>query len=198
MASRLQKSVLLAATFLILATVVGAAFAMWSETLRINIIVVTGEVDVEWSDYWHNDTYEKPDLDVTTVNITEEEYEDSEVIKLKVEINNAYPCYKVAIFGVVDNIGTIPVKRESAKIIYDATEKEIDLDTWYQLDLNNDNLSDIEVLLKLYEDGGDGSQIDPGYNDTYMLVIHVLQEALENHTYTFELQLTFAQWNEVE
>ncbi|RLG87780.1 MAG: hypothetical protein DRO18_02710 [Thermoprotei archaeon] len=200
MGSRLQKTALLAATFLILATIVGAAFAMWSETLKINVIIVTGEVDVEWSDYWHNDTIEKPEanLDVTTVNISEEEYDDGDLVKLKVEINNAYPSYKVGIYGMVDNIGTIPVKLESAKLLYDNKSIDLTLCTWYDLDFDGDGEPEVNVHLELSDDGdGDGIQIDPDSYDTYELVIHIKQEALENTTYTFELQLTFAQWNEV-
>jgi len=53
--------------------------------------------------------------------------------------------------------------------------------------------SALSVSLDVPED----TQIDPGYSSTYILHITVLQGAEENSTYTFEVELVFAQWNEV-
>jgi len=176
----------------------GVVYAMWSETLRVNVVINTGEVDVAWDDWWDNDTLEKPGLDVTTVDVSSELTDDEgDVIKLKVTIDDAYPCYKVGIYGKVKNVGSIPVKLLSAKIKYDTTEIPITLCTWQDLDLDGDGKADINVHLELAEDGGDGTQIDPDDTDTYELCIHVKQDAKENSSYSFELILEFAQWNEV-
>ena len=174
----------LSALALIIASV-GAISAMWSETLRVNVTVSTGEVDVEWSDWWCNDIGPDPQTpdgpfhndegkDVAHCIVEAEEWEDDQVIKLNVTIVNAYPGYRANITMLVDNIGTIPVKLYSYDITY--------IDT-----------SALAVTFNLPE----GSQIHPGEAGEIQLIIDVLQTAQENTTYTFEITLVYAQWNEV-
>jgi len=158
---------------------------MWSETLRVNVTVSTGEVDVKWSAYYCSDTGPDPqtpdsfsnteEKDVAQCYVTAEEYDDEgDVIKLNVTIVNAYPGYHAEITGIVDNIGTIPVK------------------------LLSHNMTGVdESAISAYLDIPEDTQIEPGDNSTYTLTIDVLQEASENATYTFEVTLVFAQWNEV-
>lgn len=193
---------------IILATT-GLAYAMWSETLKINVTVKTGEVDVKWSSWDCTDKGIDPgyDKDVGKCSVTSEATDDEgETIKLNVTLSNAYPCYNVTIFGEVDNVGTIPVK--PYMIFYDANgdgkfntsdgDFEISLCRDYGLDLDGDGKADIDIHLYLAVDGdNDGSQIDPGSSDTYGLIIHVKQDAKELQTYQFHLVFVFAQWNEV-
>ncbi len=155
---------------------IGTAMAMWSETLRMNVQVNTGEVDVKWSDYYTNDNGIDPgyDKDVASCEVVAEEYDsEGDVIKLRVTISNAYPSYTCVVTGIVDNIGTIPVKLLSHQLV------------------------DVPDELTVTEGIPEDTQIDPGMNATYTLTIHVEQSAAENATYTFEWVLTFAQWNEV-
>jgi len=192
---------------LVMLASMSVALAMWSETLKINVTVNTGEVDVEWSNFWDNDTVEKPEayppLDVTKVYVEAEDWDtEGDTIKLNVTIVNAYPCYNVSIYGNVSNIGTIPVKLLSATIKYtiDAEEQSVSLPlgTWVDLDLDNDSKADINVFLEISNDADcDGIQIDPGSFDVYELTIHVKQNAAELRTYFFEIEMVFAQWNEV-
>ncbi|MCD6489074.1 MAG: hypothetical protein J7K21_07630 [Desulfurococcales archaeon] len=168
----------------LLVALFGAAAAMWSETLKINVTVHTGEVDVEWSSWSCSDTGADPQAqefnnedgkDVADCLVKVEETDDEEdVIKLNVTITNAYPGYSVVITGIVDNIGTIPVK------LYDHNITGVDE-------------SALDVDLGIPRD----TQIEPGENSTYTLTITVLQDAEENHVYSFEVILVFAQWNEV-
>ena len=169
---------------LIIVATMSVSYAMWSDTLRINFTVNTGEVRVEWSDWFHNDSYEKvvvgeegeEYLNFTTVTIEPEIVDDDgAVLKLNVTIDNAYPCYSVRIGGLVDNIGTIPVK------LYDYSISGVDEDA-------------LTVEFIIPED----TQIDPGGAKWFYVDIHVEQPAEMNSTYTFEITLTFAQWNEVQ
>lgn len=171
-----------ALTILVLA--LGTALAMWSETLMINTTVNTGEVDVEWSDWWCSDEGPDPQgegfsnqegKDVASCDVDVELMdEEGDVIKLLVTLDNTYPGYAVDVYLVVDNIGTIPVK------LYD-----------YSITMEED--IPLYVYLVIPED----TQIDPGDSGTYILHIEVLQEAEENAEYGFEITLVFAQWNEV-
>ena len=72
----------------------------------------------------------------------------------------------------------------------------LQLCTWKGLDLDGDGETEIEVHLGLKEQPLD-TQIDPGETDTYELCIHVTQNASESTSYSFELIMVFAQWNEV-
>ncbi len=163
---------------------IGLATAMWSETLKINATVKTGEVDVKWSSWSCSDTGSDPQAsgyhndegkDVARCIVTPEKRdEEGDVIKLNVTIVNAYPGYKAVITGVVDNIGTIPVK------------------------LNDHSISDYDTDALNVELGiPSDTQIEPGGNSTYTLTVEVLQTADETSTYSFEVTLQFAQWNEV-
>ncbi len=165
---------------------IGAITAMWSETLQVNVTVSTGEVDVKWSDWGCNDTGADPQTpggqfnnsegkDVAHCYVEPEMWDgENDVIKLNVTIVNAYPGYRATVWLVVDNIGTIPVK------LYNYTVTSI-------------NTTALDVSFDVLQ----GSQIHPGGNDTILLIIDVLQAAQENTTYTFEITLTYAQWNEV-
>ncbi len=166
-----------------------AAYAMWSETLKVNVEVSTGEVDVKWSDWSCNDNGADPQAprfnnsegkDVASCNVSVERMDDEgNAIKLLVVLNNTYPGYAVDIDLVVDNIGTIPVKL-------------------YNYSINGTQSSSLTTnAIKAVLDIPEDTQIHPGGNSTYTLRIAILQGAEENETYTFEIVLTFAQWNEV-
>jgi len=165
----------------------GAALAMWSETLKLNAYVNTGEVKVEWSDWSCSDIGADPQApgfnntegkDVAKCIVTVEKNDaESNPIKLNVTIIKAYPGYAVNITLVVDNIGTIPVKLLSS--------------SWSNL-----SRADEEALnITLYKPAD--TQMHEGENTTYILEIIITQEANETSTYSFDLELTFAQWNEV-
>ncbi len=168
----------------ILLASLATAYAMWSETLRINVTINTGEVDVEWSDWKCSDTGPDPQApgfnnsegkDVASCIVEPELYDDEgDVIKLNVTITNAYPGYQPSIKLLVDNIGTIPVKLLNYTI-------------------TGVNTTALDVDFTVPSD----TQIHPGEDSTYEMTITVLQPAEENATYTFEVTLVFAQWNEV-
>ncbi len=168
----------------ILLASLATAYAMWSETLRINVTINTGEVDVEWSDWACSDEGPDPqapgfdnseEKDVASCIVEPELYDDEgDVIKLRVTITNAYPGYQPEFKFLVDNIGSIPVK------LYD-----------YEITGVDDTALDVEFHVPA------DTQIHPGDASEYDMTVTVLQTAEEGATYTFEITLTFAQWNEV-
>ncbi len=174
------------ASLALLIASIGAVAAMWSETLKVNVNVNTGEVDVKWSSWSCNDNGADPQIpnskfsndegkDVARCYVqAEKEDKEGDVIKLNVTITNAYPGYHAVITLVVDNVGTIPVKLYSSSIGKYPT-------------------SALSVSLDKPTD----TQIHPGGNSTYTLTVDVLQGAGEKQNYSFEVTLVFAQWNEV-
>ncbi len=175
----------LTALALIVASV-GAASAMWYQSLRVNVTVHTGDVSVKWVNWSCSDTGPDPQTpdtvfhneegkDVAQCIIQPEITDDNgNVIKLNVTIVNAYPGYHADAALVVQNSGTIPVK------LYTHSITGVDEDA-------------LAVSLGLPET----TQIHPGENGTIHLLIDVLQTAEQGSTYTFEVNLTYAQWNEV-
>ncbi len=175
----------LSALALILASI-GAVSAMWYQSLAINVYVHTGTVAVEWSHWSCNDDGPDPQTpdsnfdnsegkDVAECIVTPEITNDNgDVIKLNVTIVNAYPGYHADVAMFVDNIGTIPVKLYNYSIV--------DVDS-----------SAMNVQFTIPTD----TQIHPGDEGEYHLIIDVLQTAQQNSTYSFEIELGFAQWNEV-
>ena len=160
---------------LVLATT-GIAYAMWSETLKINVTINTGDVAVKWSSWSCNDTGIDPgyDKDVGQCFVDSEGVDEHDnVIKLNITLNNTYPSYNVTVSGEVDNIGSIPVEPY-----------------WFFIDMNGNGVYDSSEDTNI-------TQIDPGESDTYGFIIHVKQNATECTTYTFHVVLVFAQWNEV-
>lgn len=165
----------------------GAALAMWSETLGINTYVNTGEVKVEWSEWSCSDVGPDPQADgfsndegkdVAQCLISVEEDDEGNPIKMNVTIVNGYPGYAVNVTLIVDNIGTLPVK------LYEHVYTNLDPEDQEALD----------IRLIVPED----TQIEPGDAGTYILEIIIKQDANETATYSFDLELTFAQWNEVD
>jgi len=162
----------------------GSALAMWSETIRINTYIHTGEVRVAFGGWQVNDNGADPQCrgydnhegkDVAHIYVTPERYDDRHnVIKLNVTIVNAYPGYCVTVKFNVTNVGTIPVK------LFNYTMPGV-------------NSTALCVGLKVPSD----TQIHPGHNSTYYLTIGIRQAAQEQTTYSFEVRLIFAQWNEV-
>ncbi|BEP18295.1 hypothetical protein PYJP_16470 [Pyrofollis japonicus] len=166
-----------------LASIIGA-YSMWSETLTVNGTVNTGEVKVAFTGWSCSDTGADPQLPNSTfhneegkdvancdISVTQVD-DDGNAIVLRVTINNAYPGYTPVIALNITNIGTIPVK------LYNSSVKV-----------------DSPIIVELATP--DSTQMHPDDTHTYYLTISVPQDAAENSSYSFEVTLTFAQWNEV-
>jgi len=190
---RINKLVGTFLALMVFATMFGVAYAMWSETLKVNVTVNTGEVDIEWSSVECNDTGIDPGYDKDVANCSVDIIDLEEpAAKIHVEISNAYPCYTVVITGVVDNVGTIPVKLIGITL----DGMEIKPCTEYELDLDGGG-PDLSVHVEFVDMEEDGTQIDPDKADAFRITIHVLQNAEESATYSFEMEFKYGQWNEV-
>jgi len=172
---------------------IASAFAMWSESLGINVTINTGEVKVKFSDWSCSDTGADQQLpgfdnsegkDVASCSVEPEIYDDDgNPVKLSVVIDNAYPGYTANVSILVDNIGTVPVKLYSINTCYER----------------------LPVLVSLLYP--EDTQIDPDMNKTFILKVEIPEYYLEegpepvllpeNTMFTYHIELTFAQWNEV-
>ena len=200
---------------------IGVAYAMWSEVLRVNVYVNTGEVDWEivggtllyldakglppgYGLYGGNDwnaSYlpqpgaEQLDKDVgcTDAELLDSDG-DGDYDLMNVTLYNVYPWYYTHIAFKVHNIGTIPIK--IWKVIINGLEyyelNAQELQEGVYLDLTGDGKPDVLIWW------GDnfGVQLDPCQSADISLDITVLQDAPEGSTLTFTVQLIAIQWNE--
>jgi len=105
------------ATSLLLLAVVVSAIAMWSDTLRVNSVVETGELNVVFSGYVvvEGDEYGKPWVADCAVELREVEDEDLDNpsgdndLELSITVSNAYPGYSCTVYFRVRNTGIVPV-----------------------------------------------------------------------------------------
>jgi len=162
----------------------GTAMAMWYETLLVNTYVETGNVKVAWVDWKCSDTGPDPQAEgfsnsegknVAQCIVEPEIYDDEgNVVKVNITLVNAYPGYNPVITLTVKNIGSIPVK------LYDYTDA-----------------SGIDDSLRVSITVPEDTQLHPGETHDITINIEVLQDAGESTSYSFELEFTYAQWNEV-
>jgi len=121
----------------------------------------------------------------------------------QVEIIDAYPSYFCTAWFRIHNNGSIPVKvlridvtDEEGNLIIEAAEPSV----IYDLDLTGpegepDGLPDLNLHITDIELR---QQIDPGQVVLLDLEMHVKQNAPSNSTFSFEVLMQLAQWNEVE
>ena len=168
------------ATSLLLLVTLLSAVAMWSDTLRVNSIVETGNVDVAFSWYEIVEGYEygKPWVASCSAELVEVEDEDEgnpagdNDLDLKIVVSNAYPGYSCTVYFRVRNVGTVPV-----------------IGPFYELPEIPEGL---EVVFEPRL-----VQLHPGDVVEYSIYLEVLQEAEQGATYELQVHLNYIQWNEV-
>jgi hypothetical protein len=129
---------------------------------------------------------------------------------LEVTLHNTYPCYATTIEAHVRNCGSVPVEKGECTITYlDATGApttvplpDYEWTTIYGQGKEGGMGADgYYGVFEIAWQDGTGSQLDPhswgGIADEEdSFYIHVLQPALQNHTYTFTITRTAWNWNE--
>lgn len=216
----MNKLVFLTIPLILLATLL-ATFAMWSDTIRIDSQVGTGELDWEImsgtviyldacglqpghgyfrGNDW-NATYlprpgaEQLDKDVgcALVELIDSDG-DGDYDTMNVTLDNVYPWYYTHIAFKVHNDGTIPLKiwRTIIDGQYFYELNEQELQQGVELDITDDGKPDILVWW------GDnfGVQLHPCESADISFDITVLQDAPQGSTLTFTISLDAVQWNE--
>ena len=230
----------------------GVGYAMWSETLIITGTVTTGEVDVDFSQY-SNDSgthegYAGGNVTAGSLDPKEPGTWDPETLTwsenrelkniastncnlgtentLTITVDNGYPCYFGSVLFDIDNIGSIPVKVLSVKLI-SVSENLTDITlttpltlvpcTWYYVDVDNPDGANMVIRtdsdapptgssvgsgedfafhLSEYAFPYDLNQIDPGQVGYGDITVHVEQDAEMLTIYDFTIEVEVCNWNE--
>jgi len=197
------------------------AYAMWSETLRINASVSTGEVDFEFlngsliyldgcglspgygydhgndwnTTYYPNSSATQLDKDVAcTSAFLVDSDGDGDYDTLNITIHNAYPWYYTHIAFKVHNDGTIPIKLWRIHL-NDTYYYEINAEgvkNGVEIDVNGDGEKD----LRIWWGDNFGEQLHPCESVDISLDISVLQPAPENSNLNVLITFEAVQWNE--
>jgi len=166
----MKKTIGMFAALMVALAVTGFAFAHWSEILTISGTVNTGILDVELAAGRSWDT-ENEWKNYSSISCWVDQENSN---KLIVEVTNAYPCIDYYQEFTITNTGTIPVHLYVTWI--DSPDPEINVDVT----------------------GIDCVQLHPDLETntvTGTIHVHVKQDAEENHTYTFGLEILAIQWN---
>ncbi len=155
----------------------GVGFALWSDTLTINSIVYTGELNVEWSVGTSYDS-EPPDKDVSSISCW---VDSSDPNILHVELTDAYPCIDYYQDVDIHNLGSVPVILTG--ITFNAPPGVLVEMLW------DDNPATTDI----YE----GTQLHTGEIAVGTIHVH-LDNTVSNiaQTFTFDGTVTAVQYNE--
>jgi hypothetical protein len=168
---------------------IGVGYGLWSETLKIEGTVHTGEVDVGFSgpyiDEWVYVTgqgyiLEPDEKDVTTCQAAlfgSQDPQDNGASRIVVTVTGAYPYYLCRLGFDVTNLGTVPVHVHQP------------------VQAAGDNTA------SAYVDGcyAQDTQVHPGGSTgvCYLYIWFPNTPAIEeNETYTFAFDVFAHQWNE--
>ncbi|MEN4098343.1 MAG: hypothetical protein ROW52_00345, partial [Anaerolineaceae bacterium] len=179
------------------------AYGLWSETLRVEGVVHTGEVYGRWFRCICTDSvagsldpqppddepwpYSYPPWEPKDVGRTTCAIDSTDRRILNVTISNGYPSYWGDCTVKFENTGSVPVVIRGYQIVA------------HNFDLASDHGEGDGEIWANYTDGV-GAQMEPCPHTTCRqsgnLEFHVEQPALENHTYQFSVLLCLGQWNE--
>jgi len=192
---------------LLLVAVVAGAVAMWSDTLKVNVVVETGDVDVGivgTPRVFEGGEYGKPWVADCAAELVEVQNEDegnpagNNDLELSIVVTNAYPCYYCKVHDVaVENIGTIPVKLK-VSVYIDGIECERRVDPWgqYYYFCDADGDGEANVVIWGCITSLDGLQLEPRHSVSFTVDLHVEQDAEELKTYVIKIFIKGIQWNE--
>ncbi|RLI26052.1 hypothetical protein DRO58_05860 [Candidatus Bathyarchaeota archaeon] len=171
-------------------SVLGVAYAHWSETLTINGTVDTGKLELELScTCSDNDDAEK---DVAEITCTVTDLED-EPDSVTITITNAYPCYTVYITFDVENVGTVPAVLKELYFDDTAVTLQPDMGPVIENYLEGE-IPGLEVVSITWS-GDPFGQIEPGHSAVVSLELHFGEDTVEDATYEFTITFVYENWS---
>ena len=206
-----KRIVVMPLILIIALSILGFAYATWSDKVVISGEVKMGSVAVGWTEltcvekYLNETTGLKEPGEWLGKDVGKVECEMRELIEdphtLKVgykiawvNITNAYPSYQVHIIFALENLGTVPVNITGVVITGGPGL------TWNSTptpgvalgaleDADGDPIINFNTIDFLHE------QLDYCENLKAEIDVHFKQKALECHTYTFTVEIIAVQWN---
>jgi predicted ribosomally synthesized peptide with SipW-like signal peptide len=214
-----KRAVLILGLALMIAAA-GVVYAHWTDTLKVEATINTGDLAVLWTDVFTDDDgvgdcgeeIGDPAIwgggigdpaDFSTCDTPALRY-DKNVASCEVAavgdgsdtfvltINNAYPSYHCTIFSTFTNTGSVPVKVQSVETTIDPGGMVLGEDAYWHTEIGT----------------GCGLQIDPGEEYTTVNHFHLMQyddgdpetvgdgNRNQDLTATMDQDINFVNWNE--
>ena len=219
----MKKVKVLAMVMMLTFAAMGAAYALWFDTLKIEETVTTGTVDVVWENVVSSDcgcNYEAHDNNVYAGSLDSMDVgnpNDSKNIGCKqgvigtiagdntgnndggrsdlltLTLTNGYPGYQEYVKADIKNTGTVPVK---FMLSITADEQNV----VYDADTNPTGWLIVEPTLANGEEGEtiEGYQLDPGKTVSVKINQRVRQVAPQDANADFAYTIQAVQWNEYD
>jgi len=221
--AKASKGIAGIAALMLFIGVLGTAVAMWSDSLKIQSTIKTGDVDISFGGSPvadDNEPFLPPEIgpkDVAKCLALFQEIQDEEEVvrdsypqfgsnagnndlEINITLINAYPSYKCKVNNVsVVNTGTVPVKILVKLLLPLGASCSLGYDSRlgepvYDCDMDGDGDLDLNIWGSFMTTNG--TQLEPGGSKTFTVELHVKQGAPENSTFSLELLLIGIQWNE--
>ncbi len=198
--------------------IISAAAAIWSDSLKIQATVNTGNVDIRFNGEpvtADNEQFlpEPKDIGECFAELEEIQNEEDVVndiypqfgsiagnndLELNITTVNAYPSYQCKVNNMsVVNSGSVPVKILVKFVLPPNAVCTLSLGPFgpvYDCDMDGDNDLDLNIWGSFVTTNT--TQIDPGGSRTFTVELHVKQGAPENSAISLELLIIGIQWNE--
>jgi len=147
----MKKSRLLVFALALAVVIMGAGYAAWTDDLKINASVNTGQLDVHFVD---EGTFDLDEYVTGTVNYQRDGSGNNDLDIANVKLENLYPGAKAKVTLKMENNSTIPVKMNKITDTRSAN--------W---DVNGVNFEQIGASLRFYN--ADGENIEFANTTTY-------------------------------
>ena len=172
----MKKIALICLALVVALGTLGVGFALWSDWLYIDGYVETGYIGAEWSIEYFYDNEEKPEVSYV------EAYLISPTL-MYIDIYNAYPSVTYTVGWDIHNTGSIPIHFDTPWIDYGNLPATTDFTfvAW----------NAAGGLVDLY-----GYQLHPCEYLYGELTIHLSNDAVQNSSYQFYIDLQYGQYNE--
>lgn len=194
-------------------------------SLTVGFTEIVAEWDKEdWLDYYGYDTKEVAETECNLKEPVEDVHTGKTgFLKLWCNVTNAYPEYWGINKFNISCLGNVPAVISGITITYDDTKLDVAVGIpgimWEFIDLETGDVAFNVWLYKEPEDYGPGweidppwmfpgaigdihgvrslvgNQIDPCHKQLTEICVHIKQEAQECHTYEFDIEIEFVNWD---
>lgn len=206
---------------IIILGMIGGAYALWTDHLVVSGTAATGEMNMEWSNFYLRLPGTGHSATPLPAYVTAEAYIDpNDKQRAVLTIDNLYPMAnspawhegdRVAVTGYMENKGTIPVKFDGAEISF--SENQNDVAEWMRADVRIAKrisgswtvlhtqaavpLKELESAFDSVEgtELGIGDLLGFGDETLYIYLDEDAPNEVQDSRLEFTFKLNFIQWN---
>lgn len=205
-----KKLLALPVLTMIMLSIVGFAYAHWSDVININGTIkmssltlafreVEPPVEYHWKDgvRYIGEPMGKEVAETTSTleqPVTDPHTGKSGFEKMHIAVTNGYPCYEVHCTFVLHNIGSMPlhivgrtIEDPTGELTF--TGSGTTLDPWVGVDVDGNEVLNVLIVNLV------SIQLEPCMDTKAEIDTHIKQDAQECHTYQYEVTIMYEQYD---